>query len=73
MHQELKTLLRRRIDVISDHEFRDRDPASHLDALKEVSEKIDDYAKAHQGEFDAKLRHYLAKSSYQKALEHITA
>jgi hypothetical protein len=40
--------------------------------LKEVSEAIQSYAEAHHREFDAKLRHYLTQSSYQKALEHLT-
>ena len=73
MHPELQTLLKHRNEVIADHAFRDRDPAAHLDALKDVSEKIAAYADAHQGEFDARLRHYLANSSYQKALDHLSA
>lgn len=72
MHLELQTLLQQRLVVISDHAFRDRDPASHLTALKEVSEAIQSYAAAHHREFDAKLRHYIAQSSYQKALDHLT-
>jgi hypothetical protein len=72
MHLELQTLLQQRLAVIADHAFRDRDPAGHLTALKDVSEAIQAYAAAHHREFDAKLRHYLAQSSYQKALEHLT-
>jgi hypothetical protein len=71
MHTELQTLLQQRLAVIADHPFRDRDPEAHLAALKEVSEAIHTYAEAHHREFDAKLRHYLAQSSYQKALEHL--
>jgi hypothetical protein len=73
MHPELQRLLKHRTDVIADHAFRDREPAGHLDALKDVSEKIAAYSQARQGEFDAKLRHYLANSSYQKALGHLSA
>ena len=72
MHRDLQTLLRQRLDVIADHAFRDRDPGAHLAALKEVSESIQAYTEAHHREFDAKLRHYLTQSSYQKALEHLT-
>ncbi len=72
MHPELESLLRHRTAVIADHSFRERDPAAHLQALKDVSEKINAYAEAHQAGFDAKLRHYMANSSYQKALEHIS-
>ena len=71
MHEELQTLLQQRLNVIADHSFRDRDPAAHLAALKEVSEAIQAFATAHHHEFDAKLRHYLAQSSYQKALDHL--
>lgn len=73
MHPQLCELLQRRLDVIADHAFRDRDPAAHLEALKNVSEEIAAYHEAHASEFDAKLRHYLSNSSYQKALDHLTA
>jgi len=71
LHPELQSLLQKRVDVIADHDFRDRDSAAHLDALKEVSEKIQEYTEAHLAEFDGRLRHYLTNSSYQKALEHL--
>jgi hypothetical protein len=71
MHPDLQTLLRRRLDIIADHAFRDRDPAAHLEALKSVSEEIETYTTAHLPGFDPKLRHYLTNSSYQKALDHL--
>lgn len=71
MHEELHTLLQQRLAVIADHPFRDRDPAAHLAALKEVSEAIQAYVASHHHEFDAKLCHYLSQSSYLKALEHL--
>lgn len=71
MHSELQTLLSRRLEIIADHSFRDRDATAHLAALKDVSDKIQTYTQNHQAEFDAKLRHFLAQSSYQKALEHL--
>ena len=37
---DLAKLLEARIAVIADHEFRDRNPEAHLDALKSVSEAI---------------------------------
>lgn len=73
MHPQLRTLLQRRLDVIADHPFRDRDPAAHLEALKSVSEEIVAYHEAHALSLDAKLRHYLCNSSYQKALDHLSA
>lgn len=73
MHAELQTLLKKRIEIISDHAFRDRDPAAHLDSLKDISEKIADYFSAHKAECDAKLKHYLSNYSYQKALDHLSS
>ena len=73
MHPHLSELLQRRLDVIADHSFRDRDPAAHLEALKTVSEEIATYHAEHASSFDAKLRHYLSNSSYQKALDHLSA
>jgi hypothetical protein len=64
-------LLERRLAVIADHAWRARDPSSHLDALKEVSLKIDGWSSAHRHEIDARLRHYLSNASYAKALDHL--
>lgn len=73
MTAELTTLLRRRVTIIADHAWRDRDAADHLDALKEVSEGIAAWTLAHRTSVDAQLRHYLANASYQKALAHLEA
>lgn len=73
MTSELTDLLRRRVTIISDHAWRDRDAAGHLDALKEVSEKISAWTMAHRTEVDPQMRHYLANASYQKALAHLEA
>jgi hypothetical protein len=73
MISELTVLLRQRVAIIADHAWRDRDGAAHLEALKEVSEKISAWTLAHRSEVDAQLRHYLANSSYQKALAHLEA
>ncbi|MFD2257424.1 hypothetical protein ACFSSA_12135 [Luteolibacter algae] len=72
MHTELRQLLQKRLEVIADHGFRDRDPDAHLQALIKVSEEISAYTQAHLAEFDGKLRHYLANSSFQKALDHLS-
>lgn len=73
MTEQLIQLLRRRVAVIADHGWRDRDPADHLEALKSVSEEISAWTAAHGGSVDARLRHYLANSSFQKALAHLEA
>ncbi|MBL9177745.1 MAG: hypothetical protein JNM65_06760, partial [Verrucomicrobiaceae bacterium] len=36
----LRALLQRRVGLIADHAFRDRDAAAHLEALKNVSEEL---------------------------------
>ncbi len=65
---DLAKLLETRLAVIADHEFRDRDPDAHLEALKKVSEEIVSWHEAHRSEIDGNLDHFLSGSSYQKAL-----
>ena len=38
---KLAKLLRTRLKIIADHEFREKDPDSHLEALKEISMAIE--------------------------------
>ena len=71
MISELTALLRRRITIIADHAWRDRDAEGHLEALSAVSEEISAWALAHRTGLDGRLRHYLANASYQKALAHL--
>ena len=66
--ETLRKLLAKRLSIIADHQFRDRDPAAHLQELKEVSEAIDAFREEHQTLLDPRLRHYLTNASYQKAL-----
>ncbi len=65
---DLAKLLEARIAVIADHKFRDRYPAAHLAALKNVSEAISSWHETHRNEIDGNLEHFLAGASYQKAL-----
>ena len=69
----LAGLLLKRREVIADHAWRDRDATGHLNALMEVSLKITAWSEAHKSEIDARLRHYLGNSSFDKALAHIEA
>jgi hypothetical protein len=71
MHPELADLLRRRIAIIADHSWRDRDSAGHLEALKEVSESITAWTAANRISLDPQLRHYLGNCSFDKALAHL--
>lgn len=68
---DLVRLLETRIAVIADHGFRDRDPEAHLDALRNVSEAIDEWYRSHRSEIDGNLNHFLAGASYQKALVYL--
>jgi hypothetical protein len=71
MYRELIGLLRRREEIIADHGWRDRDASGHLDALRQVSESIDEWSAAHAGELDPRLRHFLSQASFSKALVHL--
>jgi hypothetical protein len=71
MTQSLIAHLRKRVTIIADHAWRDRDPAAHLAALQSVSEEISAWTLAHRHEVDAQLRHFLTNSSFQKALDHL--
>jgi hypothetical protein len=73
MTSKLIELLHRRIAIIADHVWRDRDATGHLEALKQVSEEISGWTAAHRTSVDARLRHYLGNASYQKALAHLEA
>ncbi len=64
----LATLLRRRLEVIADHALRDRDPAEQLRQLQEVSETLAAEHTRLKNTLPARLNHFLAQSSYSKAL-----
>ena len=62
MNSELKKLaelLRKRLEIIADHEFRDNDPESHLKSLEEISVAIENEHDALGNSIDARLKHYL--------------
>ena len=65
----LAEALRERLDVIADHEHRDRDSVAHLKRLADVSCRIDKIIAAlPPSELDPQFRHYLERRSYEKAL-----
>lgn len=66
--EKLRHLLKKRIDVIADHAWRERDPAAHLDRLCEVSEAISEIYARCKGTLPARFAHYMERMSYQKAL-----
>lgn len=67
---ELAETLRERLAVISDEESR-RDQAKHINRLRAVSEKIDRLHESLPPSTDARLKHYLDRKSYDKALEYL--
>jgi hypothetical protein len=69
--QELATLLKRRLEIIADQSFRERDADAHFAALREVSEEIDAKYHAVQKELPPRLRHFMEQASYSKALDFI--
>lgn len=69
LHPKLAELLRRRLALIADHGFRDRDTKAHLAALAEISQQIMDYHEKHQDIMPAKLEHFIINCSFDKALK----
>ena len=69
---DLAQALRERLAVIRDQESRG-DHAKHIDRLRAVSEKIDRLQESLPTSTDPRLKHYLVRKSYDKALEHLEA
>jgi len=67
---DLAQALRERLAVIRDEESR-RDGAKHIDRLRAVSEKIDRLRESLPRSIDPRLKHYLDRKSYDKALEYL--
>lgn len=71
MFSDLIQILRRREEIIADHDWRDRDQEDHLQAIIEISGQISQWTQAHGNEIDARLAHYLNNASFSKALSHL--
>jgi hypothetical protein len=69
---DLAQALRERLAVIRDEESR-RNEAKHIARLRAVSERIDQLQESLAPRIDARLKHYLERRSYEKALEHLAA
>ncbi len=70
---ELRDALQRRLDVVTDRAFYERDAAAHLEQLKAASAKVNALSRAVGFAADPMLRHYLEKQSYVKALDFLNA
>ena len=64
----LKSALRERLTIIADEESR-RSIPTHLARLQAVSERIESLQATLPPATDPRLRHYLERRSYDKALE----
>jgi hypothetical protein len=69
--QELAALLEKRLEVIADRAFMQRDAEGHLAALRGVSHAIDSLFRELKPELPPRLRHFMEQASYTKALEYI--
>jgi hypothetical protein len=66
----LAAALRERLAIIGDEASR-RDPTKHMTRLQFVSEKIEAFQAKLPPRTDPRLKHYLERRSYDKALEWI--
>jgi hypothetical protein len=69
---QLAAALRERRALIADEASR-RDPERHIEKLKAVSNKIIALGKSLPAPVDPQLSHFLARCSYDKALEKLEA
>jgi hypothetical protein len=69
---DLAEALRERLAIIRDQESR-RDEEKHIARLRAVSEKIERFQELLPPSTDPRLKHYLERKSYDKALEHLEA
>lgn len=67
MHAALLEAVDKRLDVVVDHAWRDRDPAGHLEGLKGAAGRLDMLVRNLPADADPMLRHYLERQSFTKA------
>lgn len=72
-YQALASALRERVALIADRAFYQRDPAAHLARLEAVSGQITAAAALLPPVADARLKHFLERCSYDKALAFLEA
>ena len=67
----LADALEKRLALIADRAWVERDAAGHLEALKEISLQLDSLSAALPRPLPGELGHYLERRSYDKALAFI--
>jgi hypothetical protein len=70
---ELREALQTRLHVVADRALYERDPAGHLEKLRDASASLDRLAHALPADVDPMLRHYIERQSYVKALDWLNA
>jgi hypothetical protein len=66
--RNLAEALRQRLAIIADEKSRG-DPQSHVERLREISERIEEISRALPRPMNPQLAHYLTRRSYDKALK----
>lgn len=66
---ELLTLLKRRLEIVADRDWYQRDPAGHLAGLQKAAAALEERIARLPSDVDPMLRHYLDRQSYLKACE----
>lgn len=69
---QLAAALRERLRIVGDEESR-RDSEKHMARLREISERISELGASLPKPIDPRLKHFLDRCSYSKALEFIEA
>ena len=67
----LEQILLKRLEVISNQELRENEPELQLKQLQSVSVELEQWIAENGERSPAKLRHFLANYSLQKALEFV--
>lgn len=66
--RSLEEALRHRLAVVADRALRESDPAAHLAALKAAHAALEEQIAALPPGVDPRLRHFLERQSYEKAV-----
>ena len=67
----LAEVLQERLDIIADRQLRGQNPTTHLERLRQASERIEQLKKQFPKNADSMLVHYLDRMSLTKALEFV--
>jgi flagellar biosynthesis chaperone FliJ len=66
---DLRNAIARRLAIVADRAFYNRDPKAHLAALQNAAAETNRHAAALRATMDPTLAHYLDRQSLTKALD----